>query len=246
MALANFLPASPLAHLSPEASAVFLDANRPVLFDLIARFAGLVQYQLQIAWNEEQVLTRFRHSPEIEPLFAKPTKPEGIPLAVGRLAESLGSVIVQELSPALEILSLPLAPGLLWNGALLLPQKAEGELEVALQKIDAIWTEGLTLRLTGPAPVMSFCTLELEKISAAQIDWALDRFGMTSLRQAQEVASIRRRLLIAAGGEGRDEIDFQARIIEAAARLDGDRGFALCHARSEGQAATSPLVREVA
>jgi len=246
MPLGAFLPASPLAHLSPQTAAVFLDANRPFLFDQIARFAGLVQYQLQIAWTEDQVLTRFRDAPEIAPLFTRPLVAADITLAVSRLAENLGARIVDHLAPALEILTLPLAPGLLWNGALLLPRAVEAELEQALQRIDAIWTEGLTLRLTGPAPVMSFCTLDLEQVTAPQIDWALDRFGLASLDQAHEVAAIRRRLLIASGGADLEEIDFQARVIEAAARLEGERGFALCRARSEGQALAAPLVREVA
>lgn len=246
MTLGNFLPASPRAHVSPASAAGFLDANRPFLFDQIARFSGLVQYQLQIAWAEDKVLIRFRDAPEIAPLFSKPAAPEQIPLAVAQLAARLGHGIVENLSAALEIMTLPLVPGLLWNGALLLPQTAEPELEAALQRIDALWTEGLTLRLTGPAPVMSFCTLELEAISPAQVDWALDRFGLTHLSQAHEVAGIRRRLLMAPGGAELEEIDFQTRLIEAAARLQSQGGFALCRTRSEGQALAGPLAREVA
>lgn len=251
LALGTFLPASPLAHLSPEAAALFLDANRPFLFDQIARFADLVQYQLQITWAEDRVLTRFRESPEIAPLFDQGglRDPEEIPRAVGRLAARLSDQIAQSLASAIEILPLPLVPGLLWNGALLMPRRAEAELEEALLAIDSIWTEGFNLRLTGPAPVVSFCTLELEKVSAAQVDWALDRFGLTSLTEAGHVAAVRRRLLIALGTEAeqRDEIDFQARVIEAAARLDSPvRGFALARVRAEGQALVAPMAREVA
>lgn len=247
--LGSFLPASPQAHLSVEAAEVFLDANRPFLFDQVARFAGLVQYQLQVLWAEERVLERFRDAPEIAALFKQPLAAEEIPRAVGRLAERLGGMIQDQLSPALEVQSLPLVPGLLWNGALLVPRSAEAELEAALIRIDQLWTEGLTLRLTGPAPVVSFCTLELERVTAAQIDWALDRFGLGGLHQAAEVATIRRQLMIAQGADAtaREQIEFQARVIEAAARLKGaGRGFALARSRAEGQALVSPMVSEVA
>lgn len=244
LALGTFLPASPLAHLSPETAVLFLDANRPFLFDQVARFAGLVQYQLQVAWDEPQVLARFRDHADIAPLFAGPLQPEAIPLAVSRLAEGLGREILDHLATALEVQPLPRVPGLLWNGALLIPRSGEAELERALQRIDAIWTEGFTLRLTGPAPIVSFCTLDLEAVSAAQIDWALDRFGLASIAQAAEVPGIRRRLLMA-NAEAREEVDFQARVIEAAARLRGHKGFALARARADGETLFSPL-REVA
>lgn len=61
--LATFLPAAPEAHVAPEAAAALIDANRPFLFEQIARHHGLVQYQIQVDWAEDRVLDRFRAAP---------------------------------------------------------------------------------------------------------------------------------------------------------------------------------------
>lgn len=137
---------------------------------------------------------------------------------------------------------------MLWNVAALVPARSEVLLDAALAQIDAIWTEGLTLRVTGPAPMMSFCTIALDPVTPAQVAWALDRFGLAALDEIEGLAATRRRLLhaLAADGEDRAALDHQARLIAAAARLeDPQRPFALCRLVTEDRAAP-PLTAEVA
>lgn len=250
MSLGTLLPAGPRTRLSPDQARILLQANQLALHEQIALFAGLVQYQLQIAWAEDRVLERFRHEPELRPLFDNgPLRDAAeIPRAVTRLATRLGDGITMDLAFCEELLPLPLAPGLLWNGALLLPLSAADPLDKALLAIDALWPEGLTLRLTGPAPILSFCMLDLEAVSPAQVEEALQLFGLHSLTQMADLPAARRRLLMSQEETlGREEIDLAMRWLEAAARLEELRGsFLLCHFRAEGEALSRPLAREVA
>ena len=250
MSLGTLLPAGPRTRLSPDQVRPLLLANQLALHDQIARFDGLVQYQLQIAWAEDRVLERFRHEPEVRPLFENgPLRDAAeIPRAVTRLARRLAEGITTELGFCKDLMPLPLAPGLLWNGALLLPLSASDPLDKALLTIDALWPEGLTLRLTGPAPILSFCLLELESVSPAQVEEALQLFGLHSLAQLPELPAARRRLLMSQDeAMGREDVDLAARWLEAAARLEAQHGsFLLCHFRAEGEAFSLPLAREVA
>lgn len=138
---------------SPKAAPALFASNRPFLFEKIARHHGLVQYQIEVDWAED----RFRAAPEIAPLFsAASVDPAALVKAVERLAERLGPEFEGLLPPAVDLLALPRVAGMLWNVAALVPARSEVLLDAALAQIDAIWTEGLTLRVTGPAPMMSF------------------------------------------------------------------------------------------
>jgi len=101
-----------------------------------------------------------------------------------------------------------------------------------VEAIDAIWSEGLQIRQIGPAPVGSFVTLELDRISGPQAKKALIAFGSSAGPAAE-----RRAALLAAMDDMalREAIRAEARIAEAAARLPiPAAGFSLARIRAEG------------
>ena len=252
MTLGTLLPLQPGTALTLDAAAAMLAANRPDLTDTIARFAGHVQSQVTVSWAEDRVLAHFRHSPELAPIFASKTvDPAGLRLAVTNLALRLSTAIGAHLAlVATDIAPLPAPAGILWNGAVLLPRSALSSLDRAVEAIDALWSEGLTIRQIGPAPISSFATLHIEPVTRRQIDWALDRFNLTRGCTQADVHRARRQALVSLGpdshGAERDAIRTQARIAEAAERLaqagfNRVAGLALCNLWSEGQSAPVAL-----
>ena len=243
MTLATTLPAGQNCALTLPGAARFLAANRPFLADLLGRFAGLVQVQVTVSWQAQGVLKRFCHEPELAPIFARgATDAADLTNAVRSLAARLGTMISDRLAAAaVDTALLPVTEDVLWNGAILVPQRAIMAVDTAVQAIDAIWPEGLLIRQIGPAPVGSFALLQLEKVSPRQFEDALHRFGMRTKADFADLAAARRGHLMETAAQAdpalRELIRRQSRLVQAAARLDDPaRGFALCHCRAEGLA----------
>lgn len=242
--LATLLPAQANCPLSPDGAVRFLQANQPQLTRLMRQFAGQVQMQISVSWDEAGVLTRFRNTAELAPLFAQSNAtPQMLTQAVSRLASRLSLEISQILAPvSTDIAALPLAPSVLWNGAILVPPSQLAALCVAVETVDAIWSEGLHIRQIGPAPIASFVSLELEHISAHKAKGALDRFGPSGI--------VGRRAGLFAAKDNitlREAVRHDTRIAEAAARLTGlGAGFFLVRIRSEGASASAMPQQEVA
>lgn len=244
--LATLLPVQPGASLSLAGCGRFLQANQPLLAQLMQRYTGLVQVQITLRWQEEAVLTRFRDHPAVAALFTMPQPgPQHLVDAVSNLSVSLSARITDLLSrAAMEVITLPVAPSVLWNGVVLLPRTALSGLDTAVEKIDAIWSEGFTIRQIGPAPIASFALITLEPVTAAEVARARAAFGA-----APSVHAGLRAGLMAAGDNAalREGLRRQARIAEAAARLStSDAGFALAGVRSEGRSAPALLQQAVA
>jgi hypothetical protein len=236
--LATLLPAKAGDALSHDGAARFLLANQPALARLMQLHAGQVQIQITVNWDESQVLTRFRTSPEISPLFAdQKTTPQKLGAAVAQLGQRLAQDISLILEPvSTEIATLPLAPGIVWNAALLLPHSRLEALSAAVEAVDAIWSDGFRIRQIGPAPIGSFVSLGLTPISGREAVRILEKFGSS-------VGSTRRASLMRAAQDGtlRDTIRAEALIAEAAARLpDPEAGFSLIRQHGEGGFVGSP------
>lgn len=251
MTIATVLPARQDCGLTLPGASAFLIANQPLLQDLMARFAGMVQVQVTVSWNASAVLRRFSHEAELAPIFAQGhVAPADLAEAVRRLAARLGAIMGAKLAEvAVTTVALPQTADVLWNGALLVPSAALPALDTAVEAIDAIWPEGLQIRQIGPAPVASFALLEVEPVMSAQIAAALGLLGLHALKDPQEQAAARRRHLMEAASDPqqREAVRTAARIIEAAARLpDPPRDLALCKIWGEGQAAPQAQAREVA
>ncbi len=232
--LGTLLPAQANCSLSHGGAVAFLQANQPQLSRLMRRFAGHVQVQVTVSWQEDGVLARFRDSPELAPLFTEGrSTPAALTEAITRLSSRLSEGIGHQLaSVGIEISQLPVTSSVLWNGAVLVPLSGLEALSGVVEAIDAIWSEGLQIRQIGPAPVGSFVTLELDRITGPQAKKALNAFGSSAGHAAE-----RRAALLAAMDDMtlREAIRAEARIAEAAARLPiPAAGFSLARIRAEG------------
>ena len=247
MPLGTVLPARQDSPLTLDAAVDFLTANHPFLTHLMQRFKGLAQVQVTVSWTESGVLTRFRDAPELATVFAATAiQPEALASAVQNLANRLAGGIGQGLAAvSVETAALPLAPAMLWNGAVLVPLAQMDALNSAVEAVDAIWPEGLQIRQIGPAPAGSFATLALERVSQRQIATAMAAFGLASLAEVDQLAARRRdRLMTTTEADQRDGLRRQADLVAAAARLPMAKGFSWAGVWAEGLSA--PQQREVA
>lgn len=250
MYLAPLLPVRLDTPLTRDGAAAMLTANQPFLTQLLARYAGMAQVQVTVSWQEDDALRRF--GPE-----AGLTGPQNDPRAAcHQIALRLSMVVGAELATiCTEIVPLPVAPGLIWSGVILMPLRRLSDLQRVLGKIQAIWPEGLQIRHIGPDPVTSFATLDLTAITRRQIDQALHSFGLHSADELGQLALVRRRRLssLALLGDAahRDEIGEQAEILAAVARLPAfgqgmNEGMTLCRIWTDGRSSLLPQNRAVA
>lgn len=235
MNLATVLPFGQCPAVSVAGACDLVDANRPQLQHLFQRFAGLFQVQLVIDWSEEGVIAHFRDSAELAPLFQGATIAPTAPAhAVSKLAARLSGKVEEALAEVCaDIVSLPVAAGTLWNGALLVRADHMDRLTATVEAIDAIWPAGFRIRQIGPAPVASFATLGVDFVGAGAVEAACANRG-----EDHATTSWRRAALMTLGPDmnDREAVRAQARIIEAADRLGSPRrGFGLLRTYSEGQ-----------
>lgn len=185
--LEALMPAGPVLAFAPGARIksdevpALVRANRVLLDSLTERLQGRVQFQISVSWTEEEVLTRFRTAPEIAPLFAGPTVASAdLTRAVSALAARLSRTIAAHLAPvACDIADLPLDTGMVTNHVVLVRSEREPDLDSALEAIDAIWTEGFTIRQIGPAPASSFATLRLRRHRPREVKRAHQCLGLS-------------------------------------------------------------------
>ena len=253
MALSPLLPVrldTPLTHAD---AARFLTANQPFLDQLLSRYAGMAQVQVTVSWTEAAVATRFAQEADLAALHA-PTPPSALDMAtaVHLMALRLSAMISAHLATvAAEIAPLGLTPGLVWSGIVLLPLRRLTELNRVLDKVSALWPQGLQIRQIGPDPVTSFATLDLARVTPRDIDRALTAFGLQRVTDLGQLAAARRRKLSDArlldDPATRAEIGDQAEILAATARLTGTKdGFSLCRIWTAGRVSPQPPQRAVA
>ncbi|MEM9778538.1 MAG: GvpL/GvpF family gas vesicle protein [Pseudomonadota bacterium] len=196
----DVLPVQPGPPISLRTAERALIANAPVLAAALKGVAGREQFQVQVLWDQPQVMKRFRDSPEIAALrSAKDVSPVQLMSALDRLRQRLAAEFEDMLTPAQQDhTSLPLDPeaGMILNMASLVRRSDTAKLEAALEQIDAVWPEGLRIRMIGPAPAAAFATLRLTEISRTERDKALATLGLTGDPTLAEVRATRRAALL--------------------------------------------------
>lgn len=152
----------------------FLRANAAVLSNSLADHTGQVQYQLMISWEPAHALRRFAKAPELAGT--------GIASGAERLRARLGREFAALLDRAiLDRIDLP-SDGVetLLNSALLIDRCSLPALDRALEDIDATWSEGLKLKLTGPLPPLSFAQVKVHSFGPTEQSAALATLGLNA------------------------------------------------------------------
>ena len=226
----------------------FIQANTVQLAQLCDRLDRAVQYQITVQWKAEEVLTHFRDAPEIAPLYTRSAiTAEALESAVSSLAARLAGFMHDTLGGvAKEVLTLPVAAALVFNAAVLVSQHRERALDQAVEEIDAIWSDGFTVRQIGPAPASSFALLSPVWVSAEQVKRAFATLGLSPGAEEAQIAAARRAALMVPGSSA-DHVREAAEIVHAASRLAGyHEGFHLCTVWSEDQSTVDVQGRAVA
>lgn len=249
LALGPVLPFAAGIACDPDEAALLLRLDAPLIARLAAEIGPRRHFQLALDWDESRVLTAFRDSPELAPLFAgAPVTPEALRQAITALADRLSATALRLLDPVAEDpVEQPRAPGCLLNVVFLLRPEDEPRLDAALEAIDALWTEGLRLRLVGPSAPISHALLDIDRVDAGAVSAAADLLGLrpdagaTAVREAAK-AALRRPDLAANAAE---HLRAAARLLIRAQEIAALRGSVplslpqLVHHRPGGTAATA-------
>ena len=210
---ATVLVAAPRQWLTLPQAAACLTANTTHLGELCARLQGQVQFQISVTWDASQVLAQFRTSPELAALFSSETpSAQVLERSVDKLRARLREQIHTLIAPACtDIAPLPMAGEMLSNMAVLLPETGEFDLDRAVEAVDAIWSDGLSIRQIGPSAAGSFALLDLEWIAAEAREAAFETLGLSQTATPQEIRAARKLALM--------RPDAQAEVIKRAAEI---------------------------
>ena len=194
------------------------------------------------------MLDHFRDAPEIVPLFTGPSvSPSALRAAVNRLITRLQGEIWQMLQPvAKEVLTLPVTEDVLINAALLISRQDLFNLDLAVERIDALWTEGFHIRQIGPSPAVSFALLDPVWHPAASIRGAYGTLGLLPSASTEDIA-LARRIALKRAGSNIGQVRLAAQLLAAASQVnDVGEGLFLCQVRSEDQSMPAALGAAVA
>lgn len=157
------LAVAPGASLAAKEAGAVLAAHSGLLAGTFCALAERVQYQVLIGWDPAAALRHWRGEPELAGLGSG-ASPQTIASAAEALRSRIGAGFAATVAEAVEdAIALPLdGPERLANLACLLRPNELPALEAALEDVDAAWPEGLSIRLIGPTPALSFAAVTVE------------------------------------------------------------------------------------
>ena len=161
----DVLPALPGARLGVADAAATLIANRTALEEALAALSGRAQRQVTVFWDLARVDERFADAPEHAPGGG----------GSAALTERIATVIEGLLRGASQdAITLPLSGDeMLVNVVCLGARDDPPAFEAALEAADAIWSEGLRIKVVGPSPAISFAALGLRRLHDREIAAAM-------------------------------------------------------------------------
>lgn len=224
------LPALPGVNIRPDQLRLAVKSHRHELTELARRLQEKCQFQLQILYDHEKA-ARWQG-----------TDPAATHAAMRHLFTDRANELLAPLEA--ETIDLPVTAGLALNRVLLIDAAAEPLLDRAIKAIDALWTEGLSIRQIGPSPAVSFASLTFRPVSKARLSKARNDLGLSPQIDGQDIAAARRMALMK-NPDRAQEIKASAEILHAASGADGTP----CHRLvlwSEAQAAPDSAERHVA
>lgn len=170
----DVLPLRPGAGLGPADAADFLKINKALLRAALNDCVGKVQYQLTISWDPSAALGRFA-SMTGDTAHALATSAEAMRRSLSRdFAGRLDGAVLDRIDQPIDGIETVL------NAVLLVERNATAALDQALEEIDAVWSEGLRLRLVGPLPPLSFTLVVARPVDRAERQAAERLLGLQS------------------------------------------------------------------
>lgn len=229
------LPALQGTQARPDQLLSLTQANAAVLTRLSEMLTGMVQYQITIRCDAVRAAQLLSRSPGP---FAGRASPESWVAAFDAYAtDRLGNV------PGLQVLALPVRDDLVVNYAVLLPQQNEPDLDHALQEIDGLWPEGLSIQQVGPSPGVSFASFGLRPVSQTMLAAAAELLDLPQNAGLEQIGAARHAALkrqMAPAEKVRDAAD----LLECAAMLAEPGPFPHLFTWAEGQSVPEGLFQK--
>ena len=160
--------------------------NRTTLGRAFARMRGTIELEVAATWEIGAVVREIGRDPEVvsarEAIEQRgdPTAEDRI--ALGRLVEShvekrraaIRTVALDALAPLVmsSVTHALLDERFVMNEAFLLPSSVLPEFEAQVRRIDTLFDGQIDLRIVGPLPPYTFCTVHVTRVTAAQREQA--------------------------------------------------------------------------
>ena len=223
----DLLPALPGTILPDGDIVPSLRANEAWLTHMLGGIAAHVQFQVTISCDADAGADRFRDA--------------GSPLGPVTGAASFRTALAAHVQTALGAASaglqeLPIDGDMAVNLVALVARGAEAAFEAQVERIDAMWSDGLRLRQVGPAPASSFASFTLRRVARAELTAARRLLGVGAAATADDIATARRAALLRAGIDARAIRTAAGQLCAALAAGRPDGPFAEAIAWSEGRA----------
>jgi hypothetical protein len=193
------LLAAPQApQIESEADALgLIAAHAKRLRDGLAEFGSHLQFQISVKLDPAKALAALKQDPEIKAALA------GGGLALRDVMVARRDAMAEEASRllktgCLDSLSLPgEGEDMLVNMVVMIARDGEPALDAAVNAIDAMMSDALSIRYVGPLPALSFAAINIEEPNEREVTAALKRFGLTGLGTPQDtraayIATMRR------------------------------------------------------
>lgn len=118
------------------------------------------------------------------------------------------------------------------NVAFLVERARQPELDQRIRALDALFEDGINFRVVGPLPLYSFCTVEVMRLTAEQVDEARQTLHLGGLISEPEVRKAYRRLAVI---EQREPMQSNRLVSDELARLRSASDLLLryCQARNQ-------------
>ena len=231
------LPALPGTYLSDADVAPTLEIAAPELDSLAQRYGTGVQYQLTVRCNPSDALAHF--SSRSGPL-GRPTDEAALRTSLHSFARCALDGLVRDL------VCLPVDGDCILNAVLLTARGSDLELDAALARIDSVWTDGLRLRVVGPTPPLSFCSLGLQDIAPARLEAAARLLGVAPNAEAATILRARKQALIRQVSAPDEVREAATLLVKACRHPAAGRGFRDMFAWQEGRSVPAGALKGAA
>lgn len=213
MGCGTVIPTLPNVVMGSTLAERAIRANRLVLDTAARALRGRIQFQLSVACDVSVATDHFRSNPGG---FGRVVSAPDLAARLGRFVDARLEAL------AAESIGLPVAEGVVVNRAILVPVDHQIALDGVLDEIDGLWTEGLTVRLTGPTPGVSHASLSMRLVSARDVKAALEFLSLEMGASVEAIGAARRRALLAGtSAERAGRMAAVLRLAEAAGWPDG-------------------------
>ena len=181
MRFGTVLPALPGTTVRSEDGKAMLQANRSEIEKLASQLHGRVQFQLQVGYDRDRAKDWIGPGPgEVDMRMRQ------------RLEQRTSGALA---GLACDTLELPVTDGMALNRVLLVEASDEPALDRAIEEIDALWSDGLSIRQIGPSPAVSFCSIGLVPVRKRDLAAACALLGIPNSASAETIANARRSAL---------------------------------------------------